>query len=37
MICVEFLTDGTFEIPHKMFYQYIENLDFVYKWKFERS
>ena len=36
IFCVGFLK-GTFEIPHKISYPYIENADFFRRWKFKSS
>ena len=31
------ISNGTFEIPHKVSYPYIEDVDFIHKWKFKSS
>ena len=31
------ISKGTFEIPQKIFYPYIENVDFIHRWKFKSS
>ena len=32
------ISKGTFEIPHKIFYPYIERcVDFIHRWKFKSS
>ena len=30
------ISKDTFEIPHKIFYPYIENVDFIHRWKFKK-